>query len=244
MVVEILLAIIGVFVIFLTFYTIKYTRKTEKALIERQNSPTYIGYSYIREQMEKESYNQNHDYYNLPATFGAFFTLFSENPMNSPVIVDSASSKSFFENLNINIDTEMVVNNQIMCVMPFLNDYDGVFKTITESCKKQNFNCIRTDQENKPGNLLQYIVKTIVESQLLIAVIDNRNPNVFYEMGIAHSLGKSVILVCQQKDASKVPFDIQSNRVLFYEDLNDLSDKLDKALIAVKANYNVERKTN
>lgn len=241
MVVEILLSIIGVLVVFLTFYTIRNTRRTEKALLERQNSPTYIGYSFIREQMEKESYNQTHDYYNTPATFGEFFTLFSENPMNSPVIVDSASSKSFFDNLNINIDTEMVVDNQIMCIMPFLDDYNDVFKTITESCEKLDFKCIRTDQENRPGNLLQYIVKTIVESQLLIAVIDNRNPNVFYEMGIAHSLGKSVILVCQQNDASKVPFDIQSNRVLFYEDLNDLSDKLNKSLIAVRSTHNVGR---
>lgn len=234
MVVEVLLSVIGVLVVFLTFYTIKYTRKTEKALIERQTIPTYVGYSYVREQMEKDSYNQNKDYYNTPETFGAFFTLFSENPMNRPVMVDAACTKSFYENLNINIDAEMVVNNQIMCIMPFLDDYDDVYSVITESSRKQGFNCIRTDQEHKPGNLLQYIVKTIVESQLLIAVIDNRNPNVFYEMGIAHSLGKSVILVCQQKDASKVPFDIQSNRVLFYEDLADLSDKLNKSLVAVK----------
>lgn len=151
-------------------------------------------------------------------------------------MVDSACTKSFYENLNINIDSEMIVNNQIMCIMPFLDDYDDVYRVITESSSKQGFNCIRTDQENKPGNLLQYIVKTIVESQLLIAVIDNRNPNVFYEMGIAHSLGKSVILVCQQKDSSKVPFDIQSNRVLFYEDLTDLYDKLNKSLLAVKTN--------
>lgn len=234
MVVEILLSIIGALVAFLTIYTIRHTRKTEKSILERQNSPTYVGYSITREQMEKDSYNQNRDYYNTPETFGAFFTLFSENPMNKPVMVDSACTKSFYENLNINIDSEMVVHNQIMCIMPFLDDYDDVYKVITESSRQQGFNCIRTDQENKPGNLLQYIVKTIVESQLLIAVIDNRNPNVFYEMGIAHSLGKSVILVCQQKDASKVPFDIQSNRVLFYEDLTDLSDKLNKSLIAVK----------
>lgn len=236
MIVEVLLSVIGALVIFLTFYTIKYTRKTEKALLERQNNPTYVGYSYIREQMEKDSYNQNRDYYNTPETFGVFFTLFSENPMNRPVMVDAACSKSFYENLNINIDSEMVVNDQLMCIMPFLDDYDDVYRVITESSRKQGFNCIRTDQDNKPGNLLQYIVKTIVESQLLIAVIDNRNPNVFYEMGIAHSLGKSVILVCQQKDASKVPFDIQSNRVLFYEDLSDLSDKLNKSLMAVKSN--------
>lgn len=234
MVVEVLLSVIGVLVAFLTIYTIIYTKKTEKALLERQNVPTYVGYSYIREQMEKESYNQNRDYYNTPETFGTFFTLFSENPMNRPIMVDAAFTKSFYENLNINIDSEMVVNNQIMCIMPFLDDYDDVYRVITESSKKQGFNCIRTDQENKPGNLLQYIVKTIVESQLLIAVIDNRNPNVFYEMGIAHSLGKSVILVCQQKDSSKVPFDIQSNRVLFYEDLADLSNKLNMSLLAVK----------
>lgn len=236
MVVEVLLSIIGVLVAFLTIYTIKHTRKYEKSQIERLNSPTYVGYSITRDQMEKEYYNQNRDYYNTPETFGAFFTLFSENPMNRPLMVDSACTKSFYKNLNIDIDSEVVINNQIMCIMPFLDDYDDVYRVITESSRQQGFNCIRTDQENKPGNLLQYIVKTIVESQLLIAVIDNRNPNVFYEMGIAHSLGKSVILVCQQRDSSKVPFDIQSNRVLFYEDLTDLSEKMNKSLMAMKSN--------
>lgn len=68
---------------------------------------------------------------------------------------------------------------------------------------------IKADEIFAPAN---YITKNIWQlinrSSLLIADITIRNPNVFYELGIAHTIGRDVIIISQNKD--DIPFDIQS----------------------------------
>ena len=49
----------------------------------------------------------------------------------------------------------------------------------------------------------------------IIADCTGRNPNVFYEMGIAHTIGKRIILITQ--DEEDVPFDIRAIRFIKYE---------------------------
>ena len=57
-------------------------------------------------------------------------------------------------------------------------------------------------------------VQRIIEADFVIADLTARNPNVFYELEIAHSVGKPVILLAQ--DTADVPFDIRDNRVITY----------------------------
>ena len=57
-----------------------------------------------------------------------------------------------------------------------------------------------------------------------IANISGRNPNVFYELGLAHALGKPVIIVSES--LSDIPFDINSSRILAFDDEKDLETKL------------------
>jgi hypothetical protein len=45
-------------------------------------------------------------------------------------------------------------------------------------------------------------------------LINKRNPNVFYELGLAHALKKPVVLVSSNSD--DVPFDLQHIRVIYY----------------------------
>jgi len=55
-------------------------------------------------------------------------------------------------------------------------------------------------------------------SKVLVAELTSRNPNVFYELGLAHALKKPVVLVSAKED--DVPFDLQHIRVIYY-DVND-----------------------
>lgn len=48
----------------------------------------------------------------------------------------------------------------------------------------------------------------------IIADCTGRNPNVFYEIGIAHTVGKRVILITQ--DEKDVPFDVRHIRYFNY----------------------------
>ena len=53
-----------------------------------------------------------------------------------------------------------------------------------------------------------------------MANIDGRNPNVFYELGIAHALDKVTILVT--KSIKSVPFDLRGKKLVVYQDADEL----------------------
>jgi hypothetical protein len=55
----------------------------------------------------------------------------------------------------------------------------------------------------------------IYYSEVVIADCTGRNPNVFYEIGIAHTLGKETVLIAQQID--DIPFDVRHIRSIVYE---------------------------
>ncbi|MOA36985.1 hypothetical protein D3C78_1585460 [compost metagenome] len=74
------------------------------------------------------------------------------------------------------------------------------------------------------SNILAHIAEQIAKSRLVIANISGRNPNVFYELGLAHALGKPVIIVSES--LSDIPFDINSSRILAFDDEKDLEVKL------------------
>jgi hypothetical protein len=61
---------------------------------------------------------------------------------------------------------------------------------------------------------MQDIVSLIDRSSVVIADCTDRNPNVFYEIGIAHTLGRNVIMIAQTK--ADVPFDLQHLRYVQY----------------------------
>ena len=58
----------------------------------------------------------------------------------------------------------------------------------------------------------------------MIADVTNKNPNVFYELGIAHTVGRDVILISQKKE--DVPFDIQNLQYYLYTDDENGKQKL------------------
>jgi nucleoside 2-deoxyribosyltransferase len=82
----------------------------------------------------------------------------------------------------------------------------------------------RGDEDNIRTEILSHIVQKIVSARLIIANISSRNPNVMYELGIAHALGKKVIVISSNED--EIPFDFRSRRLLFYKSRNDLISKL------------------
>lgn len=71
------------------------------------------------------------------------------------------------------------------------------------------------DDVNTPHFIMRNIWSSIYHSKCIIADCSNRNPNVFYELGIAHSLGKNVI--CISNDTDNIPFDIRHLKCINYE---------------------------
>jgi hypothetical protein len=64
------------------------------------------------------------------------------------------------------------------------------------------------------GEILDHVVRRILDDAVVIAVLFNRNPNVYYELGIAHSAGRPVVLL-KNKDEPR-HFDISTHSMVEY----------------------------
>ena len=105
-------------------------------------------------------------------------------------------------------DKVMVQKNKCFMIMPFDEKFNCVYATIKETAEKNQVICIRADEMNGSQPIVNKIIKGILESQYIIVDITDAKPNVFYELGIAHSFRDARnILIIKQRD-TQYPFDI------------------------------------
>lgn len=134
----------------------------------------------------------------------------------------------FLSSMGIDPSTIKIDANKVFVLTPFNNQHIGEYEIISDVAKSIGLQCSRGDEVKIPGSILPFIVRKIVESGLIIANINSRNANVFYELGIAQALGKPVIMI--SKSYGDLPFDLKQQQILLYENFDDLRDKL---LIAI-----------
>lgn len=126
------------------------------------------------------------------------------------------------------IPEETIDLNLVAVMMPFSRDFNEVYSAIKESCRSVGVSCQRVDDIWKNSTIIQDIFELIYTSSIVIADLSGKNPNVFYEIGIAHTLGKAVIPIVQNFD--DVPFDLRHHRALTYLNNNEGRNNLQKAL--------------
>ena len=117
--------------------------------------------------------------------------------------------------------------------MPFDAQYREVYAEVYKPvCAENDLDCWRVDEIARPGSITRDIVEGIIDAEVVIADLTGQNPNVFYELGIAHSVGNKTIMTAQT--IADVPFDIRSYRVLIYQQnimgSRKLAEDLDKAI--------------
>lgn len=119
-------------------------------------------------------------------------------------------------------------SNMCFIVMPFSEKWsDRVNTKLKEILFSLGIRQKRAD--NLFGeNVLEDIWIAINEASFIIAETTGKNPNVFYEIGIAHTLGKKVILLTQNID--DIPFDFKMYRHIEYEDNVDGFSTLESKL--------------
>lgn len=105
-------------------------------------------------------------------------------------------------------------NNLIAVMMPFKELFSPVYNMIKKTCKEKDIDCKRADDLWINETIIQDIFELIFACKVLVADFSEKNPNVFYEVGIAHALGKTVIPIAQSMD--DVPADLRHHRVLLY----------------------------
>jgi hypothetical protein len=105
-------------------------------------------------------------------------------------------------------------------MMPFAAPLGDYYSKIYEpAIIKAGLTPVRADNDIfGTGKIIDQIWSGITTAKVLIAELTTRNPNVFYELGLAHALKKPVVLVSSNED--DVPFDLKHIRVIYY-DKND-----------------------
>jgi hypothetical protein len=101
-------------------------------------------------------------------------------------------------------------------IMPFGQPFDRYYSNIlAPAAVDAGLEPIRTDSLFRSSNIVADIWRLTKESAVLLADLTGRNPNVFYELGLAHALGKPVVLIASNVD--DVPFELRALRVLIYD---------------------------
>jgi hypothetical protein len=98
-------------------------------------------------------------------------------------------------------------------MMPFRSELDPVYNVICQALTEMGWKVKRADEIAYPRLVTNLILKEILTSDLVIADLTTFNPNVFYEVGLTHSLGNDLLLLTQE---DKNPFDLANERTIFY----------------------------
>jgi len=105
--------------------------------------------------------------------------------------------------------------------MPFGGHFDGNYKNIFEpGVKKAGLNPLRADLLLGPRPIVEDIFAQTKSAFMVLADLTTRNPNVLYEVGLAHALGKPVCLVIdkvEMENEKGLPFDLLHLRVISYD---------------------------
>ena len=112
-------------------------------------------------------------------------------------------------------------------LMPFSPEFDDTYElAIQPACDAGGAYAERVDKQIFSGSILERVYNQISKADLIVADMSERNPNVFYEVGYAHALGKATILLTKSTD--DIPFDLRHYPHIVYNDrLADLKRDLE-----------------
>lgn len=148
---------------------------------------------------------------------------------SSPITNSRQTYYSDFLKANGITQNDLLIDNRLVFILtPFHDNYSEDYKVIREACTQSGFNAYRGDENYIKGDIFPEMLKLIVKSNLIIANINGRNPNVLYELGIAQALDKPVILISSEPE--KLPIDIKSKRFLVYRNYTELQEMIRKEL--------------
>ncbi len=102
-----------------------------------------------------------------------------------------------------------IERNHCFFLMPFSKEFDVIYGTIKQYLNDANYVCDRADEISGSTPIVSKILTSIMKSQYIIVDLTCCNPNVFYELGIAHTLKEARnVLLLKQKNY-EIPFDIK-----------------------------------
>ncbi|WP_369427396.1 hypothetical protein [Providencia sp. PROV236] len=210
----------------LMFYTMQ--KKRESRYDEEKKR---IELDLLRHNVESEIYGLNKRLSKTVSRFEDTYHLQLDGNSKSPLIEKSELKlNDFLKNAGLK-ESDLQEKDFVFVLTPFHSEFDGVYEAIKNICDKADIRCIRGDEQNFKGDIFSHVLKNIVQAKVVVANLGGRNPNVLYELGLAHALDKTTILISQLLD--DLPVDIKSKRIITYKKFSDLDDILPLELLKV-----------
>lgn len=101
-------------------------------------------------------------------------------------------------------------------IMPFQSPFDSYyFQIYKPALESIGFTVARVDDLYGSHSIMDDIQESIKVADLILCDMSARNPNVFYELGLAHAIGKPVVLV--SNNINDIPFDLKHIRTIIYK---------------------------
>ncbi len=104
--------------------------------------------------------------------------------------------------------------NLLSVMMPFDTGFAAVHTAIKAAADRKGMSCQRADDIWVHTEIIQDVFSLIYRSYIVVCDFTGKNPNVLYEAGIAHTLGKHVIPITQYP--ADIPFDLRTHRYIQY----------------------------
>ena len=102
-------------------------------------------------------------------------------------------------------------------IMPFGDGFEDIDRIIREAALECGLEYVRGDRQQQPGSIMPQIVHNIRQASVVVADITSHNPNVFYELGIAHQIKGPERVVIITQSAEQSPYDVHEFRQLTYK---------------------------
>ncbi len=106
--------------------------------------------------------------------------------------------------------------NYCFVIMPFGGWLDDYYRSVySPAIQSAGLKPHRADDLFRPSTIVNDIWAYTKKAKVLLADLTGKNPNVFYELGLAHALAKPAILVAETME--DIPFDLRALRVILYD---------------------------
>ncbi len=125
-------------------------------------------------------------------------------------------------------------SNRLFIVMPMIEEdptlYD-VLDAIKVAGQELNLNAIRIDEIESSGKITDNLVEELKKAAFVVVDLTHSRPNVYWEAGFTHGLGKTPIYVARK--GTNLAFDIKDYPVIYFRNNRELKELLAKRLKAM-----------
>lgn len=107
-----------------------------------------------------------------------------------------------------------------------------VLDAIKEAAKRLGIEAERIDDQKENTRITDRIISSIDKAEFVICDLTGNRPNVFYEAGYAHGIGKLPIYIARA--GTSLHFDLKDYPVIFFENMRELKAGLIDRLTSLK----------